>query len=182
LNTALDAISQNQRSVILVTLCIFKPNGVCHMNKHYAMKSIGILPIALGLLLASSVTLSSAQSATEATTAPLTRAQVKMERDDFLKSHTYDSATETWMVKKGFEAPAGMKTRAEIKAERDEFLRNNRYDSATETWIPLKNQPRDMSGLTREQVREETRQFVRTHAWDDVKGAWVDRSPAKKKK
>jgi len=99
-----------------------------------------------------------------------------------LKSHTYDSATETWVVKKGYEAPAGMKTRAEIKAERDEFLRNNRYDSATETWIPLKAQPRDMGTMTREQVREETRQFIRTHTWDDVKGVWVDRMLAKKKK
>jgi hypothetical protein len=152
------------------------------MNKKYAIKSMGVLPVVMGLLLASSVTLSSAQSATGAAVTPLTRAQVKMERDDFLKSHTYDSATETWMVKKGFEAPAGMKTRAEIKAERDEFMRNNRYDTATEAWISIKSQPRDMSGLSREQVREETRQFVRTHAWDDVKGAWLERSPAKKKK
>jgi hypothetical protein len=86
------------------------------------------------------------------------------------------------LVKKGYEAPAGMKTRAEIKAERDEFLRNNRYDSATESWIPLKAQPRDMGTMTRAQVREETRQFIRTHTWDDVKGAWVDRMLAKKKK
>jgi hypothetical protein len=152
------------------------------MNKNCAVKSIGVLPLVLGLLLASSVTLSNAQSTAETTSAPLTRAQVKMERDDFLKSHTYDSASETWVVKKGFEPPMGMKTRAEIKAERDEFLRNNRYDLATETWVPLKAQPRDMGTMSRAQVREETRQFVRTHTWDDVQNAWVERFPAKKKK
>ena len=152
------------------------------MKKHCAVKSFGLVPLALGLLLASSVTLSNAQSAPEASAAPLTRAQVKMERDEFLKSHTYDSATETWLVKKGFEPPVGMKTRAEIKAERDEFLRNNRYDAATETWIPLKGQPRDMGTMTRAQVREETRQFIRTHTWDDIKGVWVDRMLSKKKK
>jgi hypothetical protein len=152
------------------------------MKKNCTVKFFGLVPLALGMLLASSVTLSNAQSAPEAAAAPLSRAQVKMERDEFLKSHTYDSATETWLVKKGYEAPAGMKTRAEIKAERDEFLRNNRYDSATESWISLKAQPRDMGTMTRAQVREETRQFIRTHTWDDVKGAWVDRMLAKKKK
>lgn len=152
------------------------------MKKHCAVKFFGLVPLALGLLLASSVTLSNAQSAPEASPAPMTRAQVKMERDEFLKSHTYDSASETWVVKKGFEPPVGMKTRAEIKAERDEFLRNNRYDTATETWIPLKAQPRDMGTMSRAQVREETRQFVRTHTWDDIKGVWVDRMLAKKKK
>jgi hypothetical protein len=152
------------------------------MKKNYAAMRLKLVPLALGMLLASSVNLSNAQSAPDAAAAPLTRAQVKMERDEFLKSHTYDSATETWVVKKGYEAPAGMKTRAEIKAERDEFLRNNRYDSGTETWIPLKAQPRDMGTMTRAQVREETRQFIRTHTWDDVKGAWVDRMLSKKKK
>ena len=152
------------------------------MNKNYALKSIKALPLVMGLLWASSVTLSNAQSTPEAAAAPLSRSQVKMERDEFLKSHTYDSATETWLVKKGFEPPVGMKTRAEIKAERNEFMRNNRYDSTTETWISLKGQPRDISGLTREQVREETRQFVRTHTWDDVKGAWVERVLTRKKK
>jgi hypothetical protein len=149
------------------------------MNKKYAIKSTGILPVVLGLLLASSVTLSGAQSASAA--APLSRAQVKMERDDFLKSHTYDSANETWVLKKEFEPPTGMKSRAEIKAERDEFLRNNRYDQASEIWVPIST-PRDMSSLTRAQVREETRQFVKTHVWDNVKDAWVERFPAKRMK
>ena len=152
------------------------------MKKNYAVMRLKLVPLALGLLLASSATLSTAQTAPDAAAAPLTRAQVKMERDEFLKSHTYDSASETWVVKKGFEPPVGMKSRAEIKAERDEFLRNNRYDSGTETWIPLKAQPRDMGTMTRAQVREETRQFVRTHTWDDIKGVWVDRMLTKKKK
>lgn len=150
------------------------------MNKKSAKKSLGVLPLVLGLLLTSTATLSSAQSAQEVKGAPLTRSQVKMERDEFLKSHTYDSASDTWVVKKGFEPPVGMKSRAEIKAERDEFMRNNHYDAVTETWSPIKD--REMSKLTRAQVREETRQFLKTHTWDDDKGVWLERSPAKKMK
>ena len=112
------------------------------------------------------------QAAATATPAPLTRAQVKMEREDFIKSHKWDADKETWVLKPEFEPPGQMKGRAEVRKERDEFLRNNRWDTATETWVPLV-QPRVVSQLSREQMRKETREFLRTHEWDTVTEAWI---------
>jgi hypothetical protein len=115
---------------------------------------------------------SQAQQATSsASSAPLTRAQVKMERDEFIKSHRWDEPSENWVLKQGFEPPAPMKGRAEVRKERDEFLSKNRWDAATGNWIPLA-QPRVISQLSREQVRRETREFLRTHEWDEVTEAW----------
>lgn len=111
-------------------------------------------------------------AAATATPAPTTRAQVKMERDDFIKSHQWDEAGHTWVLKPGFEPPAPMKGRAEVLKERDEFLRNNRWDTASGSWIPLA-QPRVMSQLSREQVKRETREFLRTHEWDEAAEMWT---------
>jgi hypothetical protein len=112
------------------------------------------------------------QAAATATPAPLTRAQVKMDRDEFIKSHRWDENSETWVLKQGFEPPAPMKGRAEVLKERNEFLKNNRWDATTGNWIPLV-QPRVISQLSREQVRKETREFIRTHEWDEAAEAWT---------
>lgn len=117
-----------------------------------------------------------------AAAAPLAREQVKMERDEFIRTHQWDAVAENWVLKPGMEGPAGVKARAEVKAERDEFLRNNRWNPVSSQWEPLTKGPRDMSKMTRAQVRAETRQFVRTHQWDDIKGAWVEVTPRKAKK
>ena len=146
------------------------------------MKPLQVLPLILGFLCFSTAGMVNAQSTNENTGTPLTRAQVKLERDEFLKTHHYDEATSNWVLNSGSEPPAGMKTRAEVKAERDEFLRNNHYDAAKETWVPLKANPRKLETLSRAQVRSETRQFLRTHRWDDSSGTWVEQPPAKKKK
>lgn len=61
------------------------------------------------------------QAAATATPAPLTRAQVKMERADFIKSHKWDADNETWVLKPEYEPPGQMKGRAEVRKERDEF-------------------------------------------------------------
>jgi hypothetical protein len=116
---------------------------------------------------------SHAQQATpSATPAPQTRAQVKMEREDFVKSHRWDPMNETWVLKPGFEPPAPMKGRAEVLKERDAFLKNNRWDVTTGSWIPLV-QPRVISQMSRDQVRRETREFLRTHEWDEAAEAWI---------
>lgn len=142
------------------------------------MKRLQTLPLLLALLLASTTGMVSAQTPAETAT----RAQVKMDRDEFLKTHHYDDITSNWVLNSGSEPPAGMKSRAEIKAERDEFLRNNRYDTRIADWVPLKSEPRDLNAMSREQVRSETKHFMRTHRWDDVSGSWVAQAPAKKKK
>jgi hypothetical protein len=112
------------------------------------------------------------QAAATSTASGLTRAQVKMERDEFIKSHRWDENSETWVLKQGFEPPAPMKGRAEVLNERNQFLKNNRWDATTGNWIPLV-QPRVISQMSREQVRRETREFVRTHEWDEAAEAWI---------
>jgi hypothetical protein len=112
------------------------------------------------------------QATATATSGPLTRAQVKMEREDFIKSHKWDPESENWVLKPEYEPPGPMKGRAEVRNERDAFLKNNRWDITTETWVPLA-QPRVVSQLTRDQVRKETREFLRTHEWDTVTEAWI---------
>jgi hypothetical protein len=152
------------------------------MKKNNAMNHLRVIPLLVGLCFASTFGSASAQSASEPAATPITRAQVKMERDEFLRTHKYDVVTETWTLNPGIEAPAGVKTRAEIKAERDDFLKTHRYDVVNEQWVPVEGTPRELSKLTRAQVREETKQFVRTHRWDEVAGAWVEKTPVVKKK
>jgi hypothetical protein len=140
------------------------------------MKRMRIASLMAVLVLATNAGWVSAQ-----TEAPLTRAQVKMERDEFRKSHTWDAMNENWVLKPGYESPAGTKSRVEIKAERDEILRNNRWDEPSATWISLKGKPRDLSKMSREQMRAETRAFVRTHSWDEVTESWIEKPRTKKK-
>ena len=120
-----------------------------------------------------------AHAQTAAATAPETRAQVKMDTVDFLKTHRYDDVSESWVLKSGVEPPAGVKSRAEVKAERDAFLRANKY-SEEDGWVPLK-EPRDLGKMTRAQVKDETRTFLATHTYDELKGAYVDKPERKAK-
>jgi hypothetical protein len=152
-----------------------------HQTRGGAIKRLQALPLLLGLLFTSSATLVSAQGADEKPSMPVTREQVKMERDEFLKTHRWDYSTDNWVLKAGVEAPAGMKSRAEIKAERDEFLRMNRYDIGSDSWVPKSETSKNTSTLTRAQVKEETRQFLRTHRWDPVSDSWVEQDSRKKK-
>ena len=149
-------------------------------SKAFPLKRLLALPLLLGIALATSP-LVNAQTAAATPQAPLSREQVKMERDEFLKTHRYDVETDNWVLKPGFEAPAGVKNREQVKAERDEFLRNNRYDNESHTWVPRKPSAGVASTLTRAQVREETRQFMRTHQWDSFNQAWQEVKPATKK-
>lgn len=99
------------------------------------------------------------------------RSQVKIERDEFIKSHRWDPVIDDWALKPEFEPPAGIKDRNQIRKERDDFLKKNRWDSTMNQWIPLEK-PRLISSLSREQVRRETREFMRTHVWDTSLEIW----------
>lgn len=138
------------------------------------MKRLHVLPLVFGLFFTFSGGMVNAQTVGAA---PMTREQVKMERDEFLRTHRWDTATDNWVMKPDIEAPTGMKSRAEVKAERDEFMRNHRWDPTSDNWVSLDKAPRDLSKMSREQVRSETAQFVRTHRWDDEKSAWVEITP-----
>ncbi|MEO7161214.1 MAG: hypothetical protein ABJA84_03530 [Polaromonas sp.] len=151
---------------------------VQHKKASFKMKRLQVLPLVLGLFFTFSAAMVNAQTAgATAGATPMTREQVKMERDEFLRTHRWDTETDNWVMKPGIEAPAGMKSRAEVKAEREEFMRNHRWDQVSDNWLPMDKAPRDLSKLSREQVRAEAAQFVRTHRWDDDKSAWVEITP-----
>lgn len=116
-----------------------------------------------------------AQQASPVSKPPTTsRSQVKIERDDFIKSHRWDPVIDDWVLKPEFEPPAGMKDRAQIKKERNEFLKNNRWDPVTDDWVPLAK-PRVISNISRDQIKREAREFLRTHEWDIANEVWMDK-------
>lgn len=145
------------------------------------MTHLRILPTLLALAITAAVGSVYAQATSASAAAPMTRAQVKMETAEFLKTHRWDEVSETWMLKSGVEPPAGVKTRAEIKAETHQFLSNNRWDESSGSWVSLKDKPRDLSTMTRAQMRAETSRFVRTHMFDEATQTWMDRPQPKKK-
>ena len=151
-----------------------------HQTRGGTMKRLQALPLLLGLLFTSTATLVSAQSADEKPSMPLTREQVKMERNEFLKTHRWDYTTDNWVLKSGVEPPMGMKSRAEVIAERDEFLRTHRWDLASDSWLPMEP-PKNMSMLTRAQVKADTEKFLSTHEWNDHREVWVEKAPRQKK-
>ena len=149
-----------------------------HIKKgKFSMKNLQI-PLLLSLMLGFNAYMVNAQVVADKLVPGLTRAQVKMERDEFIKTHRYDPVTENWVLKKEYEPPGSMMSRAQVKAERDEFLRTHRYDTTLEYWVPLKGEPK--SAMSREQVRAEAAQFLRTHEWDDINSVWTEKAGIKK--
>jgi hypothetical protein len=137
----------------------------------------------IGLSFAALGSVANAQSAPSdliVAAAPATRAEVKMETAEFLKSHRWDPAVDNWVLKDGFDAPAGVRPRTEVRAERDAFLKANRWDSAKEAWVPVKSERGEPPTRTRAQVAAETQQFLKTHEWDETKGAWSEKAPRRK--
>ncbi len=104
-----------------------------------------------------------------------TREQVKLERNEFLRSHEWDADADTWVLKPEFEAPEGVMSREEVKRERDRFMSTHRWDPDQDQWVSLGAEPRDLDRRTREEVRAETRAFMRTHEWDPDRNLWTDK-------
>ncbi|MCW7538555.1 hypothetical protein OOT46_11950 [Aquabacterium sp. A7-Y] len=136
-------------------------------------------PHLIATLLASCLALTlspvSARTAGEDTAAGPSRVQVKMERDEFLRTHRWDDASATWVLKSGVEPPQGVKSRAEMKAERDEFLKGHRWDDRSSSWKPIGGSPPPTSTLSREQRRADTQRFMNTHRWDEQNQVWIER-------
>ena len=105
---------------------------------------------------------------------PLTREQVKMDRDTFLKLMHWDELTGQWVMKSNMEPPKGVKSRSEVLAMRDDWLRMHSFDEPTGTWVTV-GAARDMSKLTREQVNMETVRFLMTYRFDEAKSEWVSK-------
>jgi hypothetical protein len=122
-----------------------------------------------------------AQTADSSATAPPTRAAIKMETAEFLKTHRWDDDQSVWVMRSGVQAPAGVKPRAEVKAERDAFLRANQWNNETSSWVPISTGPRDLGKMSRTQLAGETKQFLSTHTFDETKGVYVEKAPRKTK-
>lgn len=102
----------------------------------------------------------------------LTRSQVKMERDEFLRTHRYDEYKDSWMLKDDVDPPAGIASRAEVKAERDAFLSTHRWDRPRGGWVPVGSERRNLSTMSRAEVASETKMFLHTHRWNDLDSKW----------
>jgi len=135
------------------------------------MKRYQAMLLPLGLVLAATVGVAGAQNASGDSTK--SRAEVKMETKEFLKTHQWDATNEAWMVKPDVAPPSGVRSRAEVKAERDAWLKNHQWDEKNGAWMQL-DKPRDMSHLSREQVKMETKMFLKTHTYDEESGAWKE--------
>ncbi len=143
------------------------------------MKCIALLTLSL---VAASTVFAAAPVVTTNPPGAVTRNQVRMERDEFLRTHIWNETSDIWSLKAGVEPPTGVKSRSEVKAARDAFLSNNKWDESRGGWQALGTAPREVSKLSRETVRLETRAFMRTHRWDEPTEAWVERAVSAKSK
>jgi hypothetical protein len=116
-------------------------------------------------------------SATQATTGM----RLKMDRNEFLKTHRWDEARGAWMMQKEVQPPEGVMSRAEVKAARNSFLSKNRWDETAGGWRPVTGEPRNMSTLSRAEVRADTARFTKTHRWDESTQTWEMKAMPKPK-
>jgi hypothetical protein len=116
--------------------------------------------------------------ATSPPAAAATRSEMRMERDEFLKTHKYDEATSDWIPNTPFKSES---SRADVKTARDRFLSTNRWDEANDDFTPMAETSRNWGSMSREDRKMETMQFVRTHMWDNASSKWV-KKPMRAKK
>ncbi|AKJ30768.1 hypothetical protein [Caldimonas brevitalea] len=130
----------------------------------------------LGTCLALTLQQAGAQTSksSQAEAGGVTREQAKKERDEFLRTHSWDKVNSVWTVKENVKPPPGVKSREEIRAEAEDFVSRHRWDEQAGTWKTNDGPPRDLSTMTTEQRRLETQRFVDTHRWDEQGQAWVE--------
>ncbi len=147
-------------------------------------------PVITRLLLAAlamgSGTLALAQvQGTQAATCERTRAEVRDECIQFMRTHRWDESKGDYVSrvtgKAASDLPEGVKSRAEVRAERDAFLKAHRWNDRKGMWEPLAGEPRDLVTRSRAEVRQETEAFMRTHRWDEETESYVELRPAKPK-
>lgn len=105
---------------------------------------------------------------------PLTREQVKMDRETFLATMRWDENTGQWVLKSNMAPPKGVLSRSDVLAMRDDWLRMHSFDENTGTWVTMAS-ARDMSKLSREDVQMETVRFLMMYRFDEAKSEWVSK-------
>lgn len=135
----------------------------------------------LALIASSQVQAQAPPAAATDASCPRTRAEVRAECVEFLRTHRWDEGAGGYVPLAGSKGqatvapPEGVKTRAEVRAERDAFLRSHRWIEASSTWEPVDGAPRKLSTLSRAQLRKEMRAFVRSYTWDEATQSYVPR-------
>lgn len=120
----------------------------------------------------------SAQSPEELACAK-TRAEVRNECVQFMKTHTWNDGLGAYVLKQGAPVPEGVKTLAQIVAERNAFLASNRWNDVKSAWEPITGKPRDVASepldckMTRADVQKDCVAFMKTHRWDEATGTYV---------
>lgn len=77
---------------------------------------IKIIPLATSVVTLLVLSAGHAQTSETTATAPPTRAEIKMETAEFLKTHRWDDEMSAWVLKSGVETSVGIKSRAEVKS------------------------------------------------------------------
>jgi len=142
------------------------------------MKNSLPLVASLGLCVALVGGTASAQTPEELACAK-TRAEVRNDCVQYLKTHVWNDGLGTYVLKQGASAPEGVPTRAQIVGERNKFLAANRWNDGKGMWEPIPGKPRDVAAepLECKQVRADIQKdctaFLKTHRWDEGKGTYV---------
>lgn len=126
-----------------------------------------------------------AGSAIAQSTEPLacakTRAEVKADCTQFMKTHTWDDGKTAWVAKAtgkpAAKTPEGVPSSAQMRAERNKFLSENKWDDGKTMWVPISGK-RDVGGdlsceKTRAEVKADCQAFMKTHRYDEGTGTYV---------
>lgn len=108
-----------------------------------------------------------------------TRAEVKADCVQFMKTHTWNEGLGNWVLKTGARPPEGVVTREQVRAERNAFLATHTWNDGKSMWVPIPGKARDVASeplacsQTRADVQKDCQAFLKTHRFDEGKGAYV---------
>jgi hypothetical protein len=140
--------------------------------------SLGVFAALVGSSAGAQVPLSAEEQA-----CAKSRAEVKADCINFMKTHKWDDGASNWVLKSGAKSdvrpPQGVVTREQVRAERNKFLAAHRWNDGKSMWEPIPGQGRDVSkeplecAQTRAEVQKDCMAFLKTHRFDEGKGAYV---------
>jgi hypothetical protein len=63
------------------------------------------------------------------------RAEIRAERDEFLRNNRWDDPTSTWVSLKGAPRDVSKMTREQVRSETTHFLRTHEWNEVTQAWV-----------------------------------------------
>jgi hypothetical protein len=111
------------------------------------------------------------------------RAEVKADCIQFMKTHRWDDGASNWVLKSGAKSdvrpPEGVVTREQVRADRNAFLATHTWNDGKTMWVAIPGKARDVASeplecaQTRAEVQKDCAAFLKTHRFDEGKGAYV---------